>query len=105
MDDFYLALRYLFEYSGWGLSLVQPFHNGRLELCGRFDRFETRYTTGSVTTIQENLTLGVNFRPGERIRLMLNYLIKNTKNASAPDLDDNILYLNFQFTFDSLLRG
>ena len=105
MDDFSLAQRYLFEYSGWGFSLVQPFQDGKLELCVRFDGFETRYTTGSVTNVQENLTLGLNFRQDERIRLMLNYLIKDTKNASVPDLGDDILYLDFQFTFDSLPGG
>ncbi|HMA75933.1 MAG TPA: hypothetical protein VKO43_01345 [Candidatus Krumholzibacteriaceae bacterium] len=104
MDDFSLAQRYLFEYSGWGLSLIHPIQNLKLELCGRFDRFETRYTTGSITTTQENITMGVNFDPDERIRLQLNYTIKNTKNISEPDLNDDILYLNFQFTFDSFLQ-
>jgi hypothetical protein len=105
MDDFSLAQRYLFEYNGWGLSLIHPLQNLKLELCGRFDRFETQYRSGSLTTIQENLTLGVNFNPNERIRLMLNYIIKNTKNISTPDLNDDIFYLNFQFTFDSLVKG
>ncbi|MCK4538278.1 MAG: hypothetical protein KAV42_05720 [Candidatus Krumholzibacteria bacterium] len=105
MDDFSLAQRYVFKYEGWGLSLVQPFFGERFEVCARFDNFETRYTTGSVTTDQDNFTVGVNFRPDPRLRLMLNYLIKDTKNASKPDLDDNILYLDLQFTFDTGLNG
>ncbi|MBN2071601.1 MAG: hypothetical protein JW814_09115 [Candidatus Krumholzibacteriota bacterium] len=101
MDDYSLAQHYLYEYGGWGISLIQPLDSGRFELCARFDRFTAEYATGSLETVDENITFGINFRPDRRIRLMLNYLLKNRSNSSEPDLEDNILYLDFQFNFDT----
>ena len=33
--------------------------------------------------------------------LQLNYLMKDTDDKFNPDLDDDILYLNFQYFFNS----
>ncbi len=101
MDDYSLAEDYVFEYTGWGLSMIQPFFGGMFELCARFDRFETRYETGGTVSCQDNLTAGLNYLPDKRIRVMLNYLVKDTDRSSQPDLADDILYLDMRFAFDS----
>ncbi len=101
MDDYFDALRYLFDYSGWGLQGVWPILGGRLELALRFDRFTSESGRDGNETVQDDWTAGVNFSPLGNMRMQLNFINKNTKNEFESDIDDDILYMNFQFDFDS----
>ncbi len=101
MDDYFDAQQYLFDYSGWGLQGVWPMLKGRLELALRFDRFVSESGSDGNETIQDNWTAGINWSPLENLRLQLNYVSKDTANEFESDIDDNILYMNFQFYFDT----
>jgi hypothetical protein len=101
MDDFFDALQYLYDYSGWGLQGVWPMLEGRLELALRFDRFVSESGCDGNETTQDNWTAGINWSPLEHLRLQLNYVSKNATNEFESDIDDDILYMNFQFDFDA----
>ena len=101
MDDYFDAQQYLFDYSGWGVQGVWPLLSGRLELALRFDRFVSESGRDGNETIQDDWTAGINFSPLENLRLQLNYISKTATNEFESDIDDDILYLNFQFYFDT----
>ena len=101
MDDYFDAQQYLFDYSGWGLQGVWPLLSGRLELALRFDRFVSESGRNGDETIQDDWTAGINWSPLENMRLQLNYVNKRTSNEFESDIDDDILYMNFQFYFDT----
>jgi len=101
MDDFFDSQRYLFDYSGWGAQAVYPLKSLNLELALRFDRFTSELGRDGNETVQDNWTGGINFSPRSNMRLQLNYIGKQTTNEFEPDLGDDIVYLNFQFFFDS----
>jgi hypothetical protein len=103
MDDFLESQRYRFDYSGWGVWAIQPLFEDRLELCLRYDAFTTEFNEDGDETIQENWTVGLNYKPEKYLRLQMNYMHKETANEFEPDLDDDILFLNIQFLFDALL--
>jgi len=106
MADYFDAQQYLFDYSGWGLQAVWPMLSGRLELALRFDRFVSESGRDGNETTRDDWTAGINFSPLENLRLQLNYVSKNAVNEFESDIDDDILYLNFQFYFDTnILRG
>ncbi len=101
MDDYFDSQRYLFDYSGWGVQAVWPLLSGRLELTLRFDRFVSESGRDGNETTQDDWTAGINWSPLENMRLQLNYLNKRTSNEFESDIDDDILYMNFQFYFDT----
>lgn len=101
MDDYFDSQRYLFDYSGWGVQAVVPVKSGSLELALRFDRFVSESGRDGNKTIQDNWTAGINYSPLENMRLQLNYVNKRTSNEFESDIDDDILYMNFQFYFDA----
>jgi len=101
MADYFDAQQYLFDYSGWGLQAVWPMLSGRLELALRFDRFISESGRDGNETIQDDWTAGINFSPLENLRLQLNYVNKRASNEFESDIDDDILYMNFQFYFDT----
>ena len=101
MDDYFDAQQYLYDYSGWGLQGVWPMLKGRLEFALRFDRFVSESGRDGNETTRDNWTAGINWSPLENLRLQLNYVSKETTNEFESDIDDNILYMNFQFDFDT----
>jgi len=101
VDDnyFYTAEKDL-EYSGYEVKLlVWPIHN-RLQLGLRYDTYNHKFLQSGISTHQKNLAMGVNFIPVRDIRLQLNYILKETEDGAYPDPDDNILFLNFQYSFN-----
>lgn len=54
-------------------------------------------------TRQDNMTAGIDYRSADNLRLQLDYMHKQTVNEFEADLEDDILYMNIQFTFDALL--
>ena len=73
----------------------------RLQLGMRYDTYGYKPVEGGILTNQNNLTLGANVIPANGIRLQLNCVFKETLNDVEPDLDDNILFLNFQYSFNA----
>jgi hypothetical protein len=104
MDDYFDAQRYLFDYSGYGIQTVVP-TGDFLELALRFDRFVSESGRDGNEMVEDNWTGGINFSPMEHLRLQLNYTYKKATNEFESDIDDNILLLNFQFYFDTMLSG
>jgi hypothetical protein len=101
MDDYFESQRYLFDYSGWGAQTVYPLKPEQLEVAFRFDRFTTEFADDGNETVQNNWTGGVNYQPKANMLVQLNYIAKRTANQFVPDVDDDILYLNFRFFFDA----
>ena len=99
MDDYFDAQQYLFDYSGWGLQGVWPILKNRFELALRFDRFVSESGRDGNETTRDNWTAGINWSPLESLRLQLNYVNKRSSNEFESDIDDDILYVNFQFDF------
>ena len=99
LDYFYTAQNDL-EYSGYEAKLLFWLVRDRLQLGMRYDKYGYKPVEGRTLTDQNNLTLGANFIPTNNIRLQLNYVFKETLNDVEPDLDDNILFLNFQYSVD-----
>jgi hypothetical protein len=101
MDDFLNGRRYLYDFSGWGFQGVLPLLEGKLELALRFDRFTGEADEDGNETVQDDWSAGVNFMPMENLRIQLNYVDRDSRNEFEADIDDNILLLNFQFSFDA----
>jgi len=104
IDDYWTSQEYVYDYSGYGVWVVQAIFDGRLELAARYDCFITEFDQNEDETEQNNWTFGVNWRPNPYLRTQLNYVWKDTVNESVDDLDDDILYLNVQFMFDAWLK-
>ncbi len=103
MNDFLESQNYRFDYSGWGVWVIQPLFEERLELALRYDTFTTEFNEDGNETSQENWTAGLNYSPEEFLRLQMNYMHKETVDEFDPDLDDDILFVNVQFLFDAVL--
>lgn len=101
MEDYFDAQQYLYDYSGWGLQGVWPFLDGRLELALRFDRFASESGRDGTEMVQDDWTAGINWSPLENLRIQLNYVTKDATSEFESDIDDDILYMNFQFDFDA----
>jgi hypothetical protein len=102
VDDnyFYTAEKDL-EYTGYEVKLLFWLIRDRLQLGARYDVYSYKFLRSGLSTDQNNLTFGVNLTPAYGVRLQLNYVLKNTDNEADPDLDDNILFLNFQYSFNT----
>ena len=101
MDDFFDSLRYRFDYSGWGAQAVYPVRESGLALLLRFDRFTSESGRDGNETVQDNWTGGVNYAPMSNMRVQVNYIVKQTSNEFVVDFDDDVLFVNFQFFFDT----
>jgi len=101
--DFLEGQRYRFDFDGWAVWVIQALLENRLELGIRYDEFGQEFFNDGNKTEQRNWTFGVNYRPLEYIRIQLNYILKDTHNNFAKDVNDNILFTNFQFLFDTWL--
>ena len=99
MDDDWGTARYRFRYSGWGLSTLWKPDAWPLEFGVRYDEFTGRYRQVEDETTEQHWTFGLNWQPRVPLRLQLNYVAKESVSEADPDLDDNILYINVQFTF------
>jgi hypothetical protein len=106
-DNYFYTAQNDLEYSGYESELLLWLVRDRLQLGIRYDKYGYKPVEGGILTDQNNLTLGANVIPASDIRLQLNYVIKETLNDVEPDLGDNILFLNFQYSFnaDSLVKG
>ncbi len=101
ISDFWDAQQYEFRYDGWAVWTIQPLLEGAIELALRYDIFTTEFNGDGNETSRKDWTAGVNYRPAENLRLQLNYIHKTTANRFEPDPDDDILYMNVQFLFDT----
>ena len=97
-DDYFYTEQKKLEYSGWELKCLTWVVPHYLQLGLRWDGYTREFASGA-TTCQRNITFGANGNLGWRIRLQMNYTIKETKSDTEPDLDDNILLLNLQAAF------
>jgi len=98
-DDFFRVSSSNLEYSGWEAKVLSSLIAKRIQLGLRYDLYDEKFLGGDLPTKQKNLTLGINVKPASNARLQLNYIIKKTESETKPDLDDNILMLNFQYYF------
>jgi hypothetical protein len=103
IDDFIEAQPYRFDYGGWGFWMLKTLLYKEIELGVRFDSFTTEFNQDGNETTEKNWTFGLNYFPENSLRLQLNYTDKETANDYEPDIDDNILYFNFQFLFDTVI--
>jgi hypothetical protein len=99
-DDYFHADLSNLGYSGWETKLIYNVLKNRLQLGIRFDKYSERYFGGGSQTDQDSLTFGCNFMPIPDARLQLNYIIKTTDSETKPNIDNNILFLNFQYYFN-----
>ena len=100
VDDnyFYTAQKDL-SYSGYEVKcLIWLIHN-LLQIGARYDTYTHKFLESGVSIDQNNLTIGINVTPTRSLRLQLNYIFKDTQNEMEPDLGDNILFLNIQYSF------
>ena len=105
MDDFFDAQRYLFDYSGWGVWMLQPLLEGRVELGLRYDRLTSEFNEDGDETTLGTWTIGLNYSPETYIRVQIDYIFKESMNTFEPDYDDDILFINIQFLFGAVLIG
>ena len=98
-DDFYRDGRKNYEYTGYEMKAMYWLRPQQLEVGLRFDSYGYEFSESGNRTVQDNLTVGINRYWGGRNRLQVNYTWKKTEEASAPDLDDDILLANLQFAF------
>lgn len=99
-DDFFHTGETNLDYSGWEAKLVVPL-NDTLEAGLRYDNYSYMAHGAENATNQNNITLGLNYQIEKNMRLQLNYLMKDTDDNLTPDLNDDILYFNFQCFFNS----
>lgn len=106
-DDFFNSRLTTLEYSGWEAKALALLWKKRLELGVRFDTYRIETDESGNPTEQDNWTFGLNIMPTPPIRIQINYMIKDTRNAIVPDLADNIVFVNFQFRFgvEDVTRG
>ncbi len=100
MDDYFNSTDYEFDYSGWGIWLVQGFQQDKYEVGLRYDNFTTEFMDDDNEVEQNNFTAGLNYRPSPYVRFQLNYIWKDTVDEYEDDLKDDIVYMNVQFMFD-----
>ncbi len=99
-DDYFHTGEKNLDYSGWEAKVVVPLDEN-IEAGLRYDNYSYRAHGVENTTHQNNLTLGFNYLVDQDMRLQLNYMMKDTDDNINADLDDDILYLNFQYFFNS----
>lgn len=104
MKDFWNSQYFFFDYRGWGVWAIQSLMNGTLELGVRYDTFITEFQRDDNLTAQNHWTYGLNWRAAPALRLQLNYKTKDTANDFVPDVDDDVLYLNVEYLFESALH-
>lgn len=99
IDDDWGTAQYRYDYSGWGLSTFWGHSAFPLEIGVRYDELDSGYSQVDDETEERHWTAGCNWFPHPPVRLQLNYVWKRTVSGADPDLHDNILYLNAQFSF------
>lgn len=99
-DDYFHTGEKNLEYSGWEAKVFVPF-NDSIEAGLRYDNYSYTAHESTNTTDQNNLTIGLNYLVEPDMRIQVNYLMKDTDDNINPDLDDDILYINFQYIFNT----
>jgi len=99
LEDFWFASEYEFDWKGWGVWLMQGFWNGAVEVGVRYDIFLYEYDDDGNEKGIDTWTYGINLVPSENSRIQINYMDKFTIDDFSDDLDDNVLFVNFQFRF------
>ncbi|MBM3242443.1 hypothetical protein FJZ31_39795 [Candidatus Poribacteria bacterium] len=98
-DNYFYTDQEDLKYSGYEAKFLVWLIDNLLQLGVRYDTYTHKYLESGISTDQNNLTFGVNFMPMSGMCIQLNYVFKKTENKIEPDLDDNILFLNFQYSF------
>jgi hypothetical protein len=99
-DDYFHADLSNLEYTGWEAKLLSSMIKDKIQFGLRYDRYTENYLGDGIPIEQDNLTFGCNYIPANNVRLQLNYVIKNTNSETKPNPDNNILFLNFQYSFN-----
>ncbi len=94
------ALWNLSEFVRW-LTPVGWLAEHRFEVGGRFDRYLSQSNQSGPRNRQDDWTLGVGYAFRDLVRVQLNYMWKNTRDPSLPELDDDVLFLCIQAGFRS----
>ena len=100
-DNYFYTEQKDLEYLGWEAKVLVWLVSDILQLGVRYDVYTEKFFEGGNPIDQKNLTFGVNLIPAPNMRFQLNYLFKETEDETEPDLDDNILFLNFQYSFNT----
>jgi len=98
-DDYFHADLSNLEYTGWETKLLSSMIKDKIQFGLRYDRYTENYLGGGMPIEQDSITFGLNYVPANNVRMQLNYVIKNTKSETKPNPDNNILFLNFQYSF------
>lgn len=99
-DDYFHADLSNLEYTGWETKLLSSMIKDKIQFGLRYDRYTENYLGGGIPIEQDNITFGCNYIPANNVRLQLNYVIKNTDSETKPNPNNNILFLNFQYSFN-----
>jgi hypothetical protein len=99
-DNYFYTEQKDLNYQGYEAKILFWLVNKRIQIGIRYDRYTYKFLGSGISTHQDNTTLGLNCFPIQDICLQLNYMFKKTDDGIYPDLADNILFLNFQYSFD-----
>ncbi len=80
-----------------GMYVLSGFKTGKFEPLLRYDYY-TPISGGEKFT---DYTIGLNYNPFKRVKLQANYIIRK---ESEKLINNNIFYMNFQFSFDSKIK-
>ena len=72
------------------------------EIGARFDRYLSQSNQDGPRTRQDDWTLGVSYAFRELVRLQVNYMWKDTRDPTFPDLGDDLLLICVQAGFRSM---
>ncbi len=69
-----------------------------IELGGRYENYTTEFNGSGVRVEQNDWTIGLNYEYIQYLKVQVNYVLRRTTDPSFPDLDDDILFVNVQFS-------
>jgi len=98
-DDYYRDDKSNYEYGGYELKALRWIRPGALEAGVRLDRYEYEYSESGSTVTETAWTTGANWYLFGHLKVQTNYTWRATDEAYVPDLDDDVLLVNVQFSF------
>lgn len=107
-NDGRVDLRYLGWAGGllWSLApilaqtrLAELFVGQDIQVGARYDYFASEWNETSSVVAEHRWTIGLNYAYAPWLRLQVNYVIKQTRDPSLPELADDILVLSAQAGF------
>lgn len=98
-DNYFLTSEKDLKYKGYEAKILSWLIPDLMQIGLRYDIYKSKFLENGIINRQKNLTFGVNILPICNMRIQLNYVLKQTDNLAEPDLDDNIFFLNCQYSF------